>query len=293
MPCASRLLRPAPPDSPRRLTALETLSRAKASTTTPTTRSTVVCRDPVLTSGTEPSASSPGVVPTAKVAMIVPAATGDAVDRASTCTAWVKPHGRTKVAAPTRAVRQWLYPASEAVSMPSARESPPGSRGDHAATRGEMPVSRTPSRNITTATARTSTAVTRVGRLIVDPIAPSRAPRTANPATRPALKASWGRIRVTNGGAVSPRAASVAACAAEKPSTRPPTIAMHVDTPAVRPRTRTRSSPPRPGSDSPEVRSAGPMRSTSSTTETTATAAANTVVQSARSRLSHGAATGS
>ena len=62
----------------------------------------------MLTSGTEPSASSPGVVPTAKVAMIVPAAAGDAVDRASTCTAWVKPQGRKKVAAPTRAVRQWL-----------------------------------------------------------------------------------------------------------------------------------------------------------------------------------------
>ena len=53
--------------------------------------------------------------------------------------------------------------------MPSTRPSPAGSLGDHAATRGDTPVSRMPSRNMTTATASTSTPVTRVGRLIVEP----------------------------------------------------------------------------------------------------------------------------
>ena len=72
----------APPDSPSRFRLLETLSRANASTSTPTTRSTVAWRRPLVTSGTDARASSPGVVPTAKVAMMAPAASGDAVDRA-------------------------------------------------------------------------------------------------------------------------------------------------------------------------------------------------------------------
>ena len=45
------------------------------------------------------------MVPTAKVAMISPADAGDPVDSAYTWTAWVNPHGRKKVAAPTSAVR--------------------------------------------------------------------------------------------------------------------------------------------------------------------------------------------
>ena len=39
-------------------------------------------RRPVASSGTEARASSPGVVPIAKVAMMTPAVTADAVDKA-------------------------------------------------------------------------------------------------------------------------------------------------------------------------------------------------------------------
>ncbi len=177
--------------------------------------------------------------------------------------------------------------------MPSTRPSPAGSLGDQAATLGETPVSRMPSRNMTTATASTSSPVTRVGRLIVEPMAPSSAPSTPKPTMRPALKASCGRIRVAKGSAVSPRAARLAACDAEKPSTRPPTMAMQVEMPAVSPSTSTSARPPRDGSESPEVRSAGPSTEIATATAATATAAPSTVRHTDRSGESHGALPGS
>ncbi len=110
---------------------------------------------------------------------------------------------------------------------------------------------------------------------------------------RPTLKASWGRIRVANGSPVSPRAASAAACEAENPSTSPPTMAMQVEMPAVRPRTSTKSRPPRPGSDSPEVRSARPVPDASTTSTPIATAATTTVRHTDGSRVSQGVVPGS
>ena len=110
-----------------------------------------------------------------------------------------------------------------------------------------MPVSRTPRRNITTATARASAPIRRVGMPTADPMDPRTAPSTPNPTIRPALNATCGRMRVTNDGSAWPSRVRAAAWDAENPRTRPPTMAMHVENPAVRPNTSTSRIPPREG----------------------------------------------
>ena len=72
---------------------------------------------------------------------------------------------------------------------------PLGRVGDHAATRGERPVSRTPMRVMRMATTTMSTATSIDGIATVAPTAPSRAPRTAKPTIRPTMKTALGRRR--------------------------------------------------------------------------------------------------
>ena len=57
---------------------------------------------------------------------------------------------------------------------------------------------------MTTATARTRIAISRVGRLRLEPRRPSRAPRMPKPTMRPTLKARCGRMRCANDGTVVP-----------------------------------------------------------------------------------------
>ena len=152
---------------------------------TPTTRSTVTWRR----AGREPAGTDRGRAAPGRradlrkvVAMMAPAWTGDAVERAKTCAAWVKPQGSRKVAAPTSAVRQWLQPGIRRV-LDAEHPAEPG-RGASATRRrpsGSTPVSRMPSRNITTREQPAHVAARRPGWAgsIVEPMAPSSAPSSA------------------------------------------------------------------------------------------------------------------
>ena len=146
---------------------------------------------------------------------------------------------------------------------------------------------------MTTATARARVPISRVGRPTAAPTAPSAVPSTPNPRIRPMLNATWGRIRVANDGRAVPRASSAAAWAAEKPRTSPPTMAMHVETPAVRPRTSTSSRPPRDGLARAPATSARPMVLASQASATTASPLRATVSHVAASVVTHAGAAGS
>jgi hypothetical protein len=77
------------------------------------------------------------------------------------------------------------------------RAIPFGRVGDQAAIRGERPVSRVPTRVITTATTIMRIAVSFAGSVSVEPSAPSIAPKTVYPTIRPATKTTAGRMRPT------------------------------------------------------------------------------------------------
>ena len=150
-----------------------------------------------------------------------------------------------------------------------------------------------PSRNMTTATASASTPMMRVGRPTVEPRAPRAAPRIPKPMIRPALNANCGRMRVVNAGSADPVAPTAAACEAEKPRTRPPTIAMQVETPAVSPRARTSSRPPREGFTRPAATSTSPAVRATQASATRTREATATVIQVDALRLIQDAASGS
>ena len=177
--------------------------------------------------------------------------------------------------------------------VPSRPASPAGRRGDQAAIRGDTPVRRTPRRNITTATASASAPIIRVGRPTTEPRDPNAAPSTPNPTIRPTLNATCGRIRVTNDASGWPSRVRAAACDAENPRTKPPTIAMHVENPAVRPRTSTSRSPPRDGLARSPTRPPTPRVPARKTTATMASPLRATVIHVDASLVSHAGVPGS
>ena len=133
-----------------------------------------------------------------------------------------------------------------------------------------------------TATAIISATVTDGGIDALLPSAPSATPSSPKPTMRPAWK-----VRLTRNAALRaavPLAVERPAALAEMARMMPPTIAMHVDTPAARPSARTSSSPPVLRSPNRPARSPAPTNQTSTATRTAATPALR---QTTGSRLSH------
>ncbi|EKD99952.1 MAG: hypothetical protein ACD_22C00127G0002 [uncultured bacterium] len=219
---------------PVRFNPFEILNNESAITINPTNLKNGLAKAPLIREVKPPTPSNPGAVPRAKTPIVKAPVTGLPLDIANNCIACVNPHGKKNVIPPSKNDPRLLYSFCFWVSIPTSLYNPFGSVNLTLSNLGKIPTVCKPSSNITPPTAIVSKPIDDGPNCKNEPKYPINAPNTVKKKILPKLNMTCG-LNFCSDVALGCFSENLA----ETPKTNPPTNAIHVERPAVRPTSNT------------------------------------------------------